>query len=299
MRVLITGSSGLIGRALTRSLESDGIEVFSLVRRPPTEDSELQWDPASGALDADDLEGFDAVVHLAGAGIGDRRWSERRKQTILDSRVDGTRLLAEALASVKDKPAVLISGSAIGFYGNRDEPVTEADGPADPSDFLSEICVAWELAATPAEAAGIRTVFLRTGIVLAAKGGALGKLLLPFRVGFGGKLGSGDTWWSWISIDDEVRAIRHLIDTPISGPVNLTAPAPVRNAELTKTLGRVLRRPTFFAVPRFALELILGKELAAALLFTSARVLPAKLEESGFEFRHPDIEAALRSVLSS
>ncbi len=299
MRVLITGSSGLIGRALTRSLENDGHEVFSLVRRSPANESELHWDPANGELDPSDLEGFGAVVHLAGAGIGDRRWSDRRKQTILNSRVDGTRLLAEALASVQDKPGVLISGSAIGYYGDREEAVTEADAPADPPDFLSEICVAWEQAAAPVEEAGIRTVFIRTGIVLSAKGGALSKLLLPFRTGFGGKLGSGDTWWSWISIDDQVRAIRHLIDSSVSGPVNLTAPAPVRNSELTKALGRVLRRPTFFPVPRFALELILGKELAAALLFTSARVLPAKLEESGFEFRHPDIESALQAVLSS
>ncbi len=299
MRVLITGSSGLIGRALTQSLESDGIEVFSLVRRAPRQDSELHWDPAAGELNPGDLEGFDAIVHLAGAGIGDRRWSEERKQTILNSRVDGTRLLADALASVENRPEVLVSGSAIGFYGDRDEPVTEADGPADPLDFLSEICVAWEEAAAPAEAAGIRTVFIRTGIVLSAEGGALRKLLIPFRAGFGGKLGSGDTWWSWISIDDQVGAIRHLIDNPVSGPVNLTAPAPVQNTELTKALGRVLRRPTFFPVPRFVLDVVLGKELAAALLFTSARVLPAKLEDSGFEFQHSDIESALRSVLSS
>ena len=299
MRVLITGSSGLIGRALIASLAADDAEVFRLVRREPRAANEIRWDPAAGVLDPESLERFDAVVHLAGAGIGDRRWSDERKQVILDSRVDGTKLLSRALASLQNKPDVFVSGSAIGFYGDRDVPVTEADGPADPPDFLSEVCIAWEAAATDAVAAGIRTVFIRTGIVLSAKGGALGKLLLPFRLGVGGRLGSGDTWWSWISIDDQVRAIRHLIDTPVAGPVNLTAPAPVTNRTLTKALGRAMRRPTILPVPRFALELLLGKELAAALLFTSVRVLPAKLEESGFEFEHSDIDSALRSVLSS
>jgi hypothetical protein len=206
-------------------------------------------------------------------------------------------LLAEQLAAAKQKPKVLISGSAIGYYGERIEPVTEEDGPAQPSDFLSEVAVAWEAAAAAAESAGIRTVAIRTGIVLARKGGALGKLLLPVKLGVGGKLGSGETWWSWISIDDEVRAIKHLITAPVSGAVNLTAPNPVTNAEMTKTLGRVLRRPTFIPVPRFVLEVLLGKDLAASLLFTSARIMPAKLEESGFEFRHRDIESALRAVL--
>ena len=298
MRVLITGGSGLIGSALRQSFEADGFSVVTLVRRAPQNENERQWDPATGSLDPSDVEGFDAVVHLAGAGIGDRRWSEERKHEILDSRVAGTRLLADRLAMATEKPEVFISASAIGYYGSRAEPVTEQDGPAEPADFLSSVCVAWEAAAEAAESAGIRTVFIRTGIVLAKGGGALQKLLLPFRLGVGGRLGSGRDWWSWISIDDQIRAIRHLIDSEVSGPVNLTAPQPATNAELTKALGKVLRRPTLLPVPRIALELILGKELAAALLFTSAQVLPRKLEESGFDFLHRDISTALQSVLA-
>lgn len=299
MRVLVTGASGLIGRALTRSLERDGNEVWRLTRRPPRDANEILWDPVNGELDVAALEGFDAVVHLAGAGIGDKRWSEKRKHEILESRIESTTLLCERLAQVHDKPGVLISASAIGFYGGREAPVAEEDGPADPPDFLSDVCVAWESATGAAEAAGIRTVHIRTGIVLAKKGGALGRLLLPFRFGLGGKLGSGRTWWSWISLHDHIRAIRHLIDHPVSGPVNLTAPEPITNAELTEALGRALGRPTLIPMPRFALELLLGKELAAALLFTSARVLPAKLEETGFTFDHPEIDSALAAVLSS
>jgi hypothetical protein len=194
---------------------------------------------------------------------------------------------------------VLISGSAIGFYGDRTLPVTEETGPAAPPDFLSDVTIAWEAATAAAEAAGIRTVHIRTGIVLARTGGALSKLLLPFRLGLGGRLGSGKTWWSWISIIDEVRAIKHLIETPVAGAVNLSAPNPVTNAEITEALGRVLRRPTILPVPRFVLELLLGKELATSLLFTSIRVLPAKLQDSGFRFEYPDIEAALRRVLDN
>jgi uncharacterized protein (TIGR01777 family) len=297
MRVLVSGASGLVGTALCTSLAAEGDEVVRLVRRTPIGGDEVFWDPANGILDAAQIEGFDAVVHLAGAGIGDRRWSEKRRRLILDSRVDSTKLLAERLAAADRKPTVLISGSAIGYYSERDEPVTEADGPGDPSDFASLVPVAWEAATGAAEEAGIRTVHIRTGIVLAGKGGTLGKLLPLFKLGAGGRLGSGDTWWSWISLVDEIRAIRHLITTPISGAVNLTAPNPVTNAELTKTLGKVLRRPTVLSVPRFALELVLGRELAASLVFASVRVRPVRLQESGFEFRHPDVESALRSVL--
>jgi uncharacterized protein (TIGR01777 family) len=278
-------------------LEADGSDVVRLIRRSPTEENEIQWDPAGAKLDPDAVEGFDAVVHLGGAGIGDKRWSAERRRLILESRVTATRLLADRLAAAAHKPAVLISGSAIGFYGDRAEPVTEDAGPADPPDFLSEVAIGWEAAAAAAPAAGIRTVHIRTGVVLAKTGGALSKLLLPFRLGVGGKLGSGNQWWSWISLDDEVRAIRHLIEAPVVGPVNLTAPNPVTNAEMTKTLGKVLRRPTLLPVPRFALEVLLGKEMATSLLFTSARVLPTRLEESGFRFDHPNLEPALRAVL--
>lgn len=298
MRVLASGASGLIGTALCDSLVADGDEVVRLVRRSPAGPGEVFWDPANGELESGAVEGFDAIVHLAGAGIGDRRWSERRRQVIVDSRIQSTQLLADRIAAAQSKPEVFISGSAIGYYGIREDPVVEADGPPDPPDFLSELVVAWESSTGAAEAAGVRTAHIRTGIVLSDRGGALKKLLLPFRAGIGGRLGSGDTWWSWISLEDEVRAIKHIIRTPLHGPVNLTGPNPVTNAELTKVLGRVLRRPTIVPVPRFALELLLGRDLAAALLFTSARILPEKLEQSGFEFQHRDIETALRAVLS-
>lgn len=298
MRVLVSGASGLIGTALCASLVEDGDEVVRLVRRSPSGTGEVFWDPEAGEFDGVQVEGFDAVVHLAGAGIGDKRWSEERRRLILESRVKSTRLLAAAIAAARNKPDAFISGSAIGFYGERGDVVTEADDPANPPDFLSKVVIDWEAATGAAEDAGVRTAHIRTGLVLAGSGGALGKLLLPFRLGVGGRLGSGDTWWSWISIDDEVRAIKHIMKTPLRGPVNLTAPTPVTNGELTKVLGRVLRRPTLFPVPRFALDLLLGKDLAATLLFTSARILPEKLEQSGFEFLHRDIETALRSVLN-
>ncbi len=297
MRVLMTGSSGLIGTALRRSFAADGIEVVRLVRRPPQAEDERFWDPAQDVLDPGHVDGFDAVINLAGAGIGDKRWSEDRKRKIIGSRLDATSVLVSRLADTERKPDVLVSGSAIGFYGDRDELVTETAGPADPPDFLSRLCTDWEAATAPAAAAGIRTACIRTGLVLAEDGGAVAKLLLPFKLGVGGRLGSGGTYWSWISLPDHVRAVRHVIAHSVAGPVNLTAPHPVTSAEVTKALGRALHRPTLLPVPRFALELLLGKELAAALLFTSNRVLPAKLEESGFRFEHDDIDTALQAVL--
>lgn len=299
MRVLVTGSTGLIGNALCEALREDGAEVRRLVRRSPQREDEVFWDPSSGELDPAAVEGFDAVINLAGAGIGDKRWSDDRRRVILDSRVATTELLSDRLANATDKPSVLVSSSAIGFYGSRTAPVDESALPPDPPDFLSEVTVAWESATSAAEEAGIRTVHIRTGIVLAKEGGALGKLLLPFRLGVGGKLGRGDTWWSWISLHDEIRAIKHVIEAPLSGAVNLTAPNPVTNAVFTKALGRVLRRPTIIPVPRFALELLLGKDLAGALLFTSSQVTPTKLLDSGFTFDHPDVETALRDTLGN
>lgn len=296
MKVLVSGSTGLIGTALVSALAARGDDVVRLVRRQP-ESNEVYWDPAAGDLDPQAVEGFDAVVHLAGAGIGDKRWSESRRKLIIDSRVDPTRLLATRLAAADAKPQVLISASAIGYYGDRADPVDESSLPSDPPDFLSGVTVAWEEATREAESAGIRVTHIRTGIVLSDQGGALSKLLVPFRMGFGGRLGSGETWWSWISLEDEIRAILFLIDDPIDGPVNLTSPNPVKQAELTKTLGSVLNRPTFFAVPKFALNLVLGEDLADALLFTSARVMPTKLQDAGFKFAHSEIRAALESIL--
>lgn len=297
MDVAVTGSSGLIGSALVRSLEQDGHTVVPVVRRParPGERA-VTWDVEAGTIDAAGLEGVDAVVHLAGEGIAEKRWSAEQKARILRSRTHGTVLLAGALAGLDDPPSVLLSGSAIGYYGDRgDEVLTEASDPGD--IFLSEVCVAWEAAAEQAVDAGIRTAFLRTGIVLDRHGGALAKTLPLFKLGLGGRLGPGTQWWSWISLEDEVRAIRFLLEADVAGPVNLTGPAPVTNADFTKALGRVLGRPTALPVPRFGPKLLLGGELAEQLLFASQRVQPSVLEQAGFAFSHPDVESALRAVL--
>ncbi|WP_436793040.1 TIGR01777 family oxidoreductase [Actinospongicola halichondriae] len=295
MRIAITGSSGLLGTALRGRLTADGHEVVRIVRREAGA-SEVRWDPSAGSIDAAGLEGLDGVVNLAGAGIGDERWSDERKRVLVTSRTESTDLLARTLAACARPPKVLLSGSAIGFYGDRgDEELTEDSTPGD--GFLSELCVAWEAATGPAEAAGIRTAHLRTGIVLSADGGALAKMLLPFKLGIGGRLGSGQQWMSWISIDDHVRAMTHLLTAEVHGPVDLTAPEPARNIEFTKALGRELGRPTILPIPRIGPRLLLGKELAQALLYESQRVKPSVLERSGFSFRHATIEDALAAVL--
>jgi uncharacterized protein (TIGR01777 family) len=267
------------------------------VRRPPAAgESAVVWDPDAGTIDAASLEGIDAVVHLAGAGIGDQRWTAERKRVILESRTRGTALIASTLAGLDRRPSVLLSGSAIGFYGDRgDEVLTEQSAPGD--DFLSSICVPWEAESRIAAEAGIRVANLRTGIVLSAEGGALAKMLPLFRFGVGGRYGSGRQWWSWVTIDDEVGAIRFLLDHDVSGPVNLTAPGAVTNAEFAKVLGRVLGRPSLLPVPKFGPKLVVGGELAEALLFTSARVQPDVLTSNGYAFAHPDLEAGLRHVL--
>jgi len=296
MDVIVTGSGGLIGTALVADLEHDGHRVRRLVRRDPRGADEVRWDIRAGEIDRAGLEGADAVVHLAGPGIGDKRWTDERKRELREARTDGTSLLAEALAGLDAPPRVLLSGSAIGYYGNRgDERLTEESAPGD--DFLAELCQAWEAAAEPAAAAGIRVVRLRTGIVLAPGGGALDKLLPLFKLGLGGRLGSGDQFWSWITLDDEVRAIRHLIDHDVSGPVNLTAPEPETNHTFTSTLGEVLHRPTIFPVPRFGPKILLGGEATETFLYASQRVFPKVLEGDGFAFTHPDLESGLRSVL--
>lgn len=297
MDIAVTGASGLIGSKLVTALAADGHRPVRLVRRDPApgEDA-VRWDPAAGTIDAASLEGIGAVVHLAGEGIAEKRWSAEQKKRILDSRVQGTSLLATTLANLTTPPAVLLSGSAIGFYGDRgDEALTETSGPGD--IFLADVCRAWEAATAPAEAAGIRVAHLRTGIVLDRNGGALAKTLPLFRLGIGGRLGSGRQWWSWIGIDDEVGAIRFLLDADVAGPVNLTAPNPVTNAEFTKVLGQVLGRPTLLPVPAFGPKLLLGSELAEQLLFTSARVLPDVLTAAGYAFQAPDLEGALRQEL--
>jgi len=296
MKIVISGASGLIGTQLVAKLSTSGHEVVRLVRRSPKA-GEIQWNPKSGTLDAAALEGADAIIHLSGAGIGDKRWSDGYRKEILDSRTATTALLAKTMASLSRKPSVFLSGSAIGIYGARnDEQLTEVSTHG--TGFLAEVCEQWEAAAKPAVDAGIRTVYLRTGIVLSPKGGALKKLLPLFKLGVGGKFGNGKQWQSWISIDDEIGAIEHLLTANVSGAVNLTAPNPVTNAEFTKVLASVLKRPAIVPVPTFAPKIVLGGELADALLFTGQRVIPAALNASGYSFKHSTLESALRSLLS-
>ena len=313
MRVLMSGGHGLIGGALTRRLLDDGHRVVHLVRpsgpsaRPsgPSTTSYQEvvgWDPPNGTIDREALERcgpIGAAVNLAGAGIGDRRWTPARRRLIMASRCDSTRLLAGVLASLAPGPSVLVSGSAIGVYGDRgDEQLTEDSGPG--AGFLAGVCQAWESASAPAEDAGIRVVRLRTGVVLAPGGGALARMLPPFRLGLGARLGTGRQYVSWITLEDEVEAIvRAIGDARLSGPLNGTAPQPVTNSELTRALGRALNRPAVLALPRPLLAAVLGRDLAGELLLASQRVLPAGLQSVGHRFIHPDIDSALDWVLAA
>ncbi|MEV6206819.1 TIGR01777 family oxidoreductase [Kitasatospora sp. NPDC051914] len=301
MRIAVTGSTGLIGSALVRSLLADGHEVVRLVRHrsrvgeQPDGTVGVGWNPHLLQVDAAGLEGTDAVVHLAGAGVGDRRWTRAYKQEIRDSRVLGTETVAGALAKLKRPPRVLVSASAVGYYGQTGDRVIDETAPAG-DDFLAGVCQEWEAAARPAADAGIRVVHPRTGLVLSAAGGAAGRMVPLFRLGLGGRLGSGRQYWSIISRADEVAALRFLIDRPeISGPVNLTGPEPVTNTELTEALGRALVRPTVLPVPTLALQAVLG-EMAVEVV-GSHRVVPDRLLASGFRFRHPDVDSAVRSAL--
>lgn len=297
MKVAITGASGLIGSALARSLRAQGNEVISLVRRSTSAPDEVSWDPVAGTIDATKLAGVDAVVHLAGAGVGDKRWSEAYKKEILSSRVLGTSLIANTIADLNPKPSVFISGSAIGFYGDTADVAVNESSPAG-SGFLADVVREWEAAATPAISAGIRTVFLRTGLVVSKSGGAWARLFPIFKLGGGGKLGSGNQYWSFISLRDEVRAIEFAIaNSNVEGVVNLTAPNPVTNAEVTAAMGRVLGRPTVLPVPGFALKAALG-EFSVEVL-GSARVLPNALERAGFTWLDPTIDDAIRAGLEA
>jgi uncharacterized protein (TIGR01777 family) len=297
-RVLVSGASGLIGRALIRHLTDRGYQVRTLVRHAPRL-GEVSWDPAMGLLDPGQLTGVQAVVHLAGENIG-ARWTSARKARIRSSRLQGTRLLSEALASLRPPPGVMVSASAVGVYGSRgDEILTEESQPGDRLDFLAALVQDWEAAAEPARQAGIRVVHPRFGLALSREGGALAKMLPPFRLGLGGRLGTGLQWMSWIAMDDLVAAVLHLIRAEtLHGAVNVTSPEPSRNADFTRTLGDVLRRPTAFAVPSAALHLAFG-EMADATLLASTRVLPNRLVSSGFSFEYPGLEPALRHVLRS
>ena len=296
MKIAVTGASGLIGSALVPHLRGSGHDVMRLVRRPAASVDEISWDPRSGSVDLTRLEGTDAVIHLAGAGVGDHRWTDAYKREILDSRVDGTHTIVTAMTALEKRPAVLVSASAIGWYGDTgDRPVDES-APAG-TGFLADVVRAWEAAAGPAAAAGIRVVHPRTGLVVSSKGGAWARMLPLFKAGLGGKLGSGRQYWSWISLRDEIRALVFLLENEaLSGPVNLTAPTPLTNAQVTSIMGTVLHRPTLLPAPAFALKAALG-EFSTEVL-GSARVIPSVLESTGFTFEDPTLESALRAALA-
>ena len=297
MKILVAGSSGLIGTALCSRLEREGYEVVRLVRRTPAQ-GELRWDPEVGELEQEALEGIEAVVHLGGRNITAGRWTASVKAQLRQSRVQTTQLLAARLAGLAAPPRVLVCASAVGIYGHRRDE--ELDEESDTGEgFLAELGRAWEGASAVAAEAGIRVVQARLGIVLSRRGGALAKMLLPFRLGMGGKIGDGRQYVSWISLEDAVAALIYAVENDaLRGPVNLTAPQPVTNAELTRTLGRVLRRPTLLPLPAFAAKLVLG-ELAEEGLLASQRARPKRLLEAGFEFAHPELEGALRHALTS
>ena len=299
MRVLVTGSSGFIGSALVASLEAGSHDVVRLVRRAATDASTVSWDPAAGQLDPAAVDGMDAVVHLAGEGIASRRWSSTQMGRVIDSRVQGTTLLSHALSQTTQRPAVLLSASAVGYYGDRgDDAVTEDDGPG--TGFLAEVCQQWEASTAAAEKAGIRVVHLRTAsMVLSPTGGALARLLPLFRFGLGGRLGPGDQWMTWIGLDDHVQAISFLLTADqLRGPVNMSAPDPVTNAEFTKALGAALHRPAIVPVPAAALHLVLGRQMAKEMLLSGARVQSTRLQAARFPFRHTDLREALSTMLA-
>lgn len=296
MKIVITGSSGLIGSALVRDCEKKNFEVVKLVRRTPKQENESQWDPTKGIVDLNVLEKATAIVHLAGAGVGDRRWSKKYKKLILDSRVNSTETLANAIVNLKTPPSVFVSGSAIGFYGDTADVAVDENANLG-EGFLSDVVFNWEYAAQRVRSNNIRVVHPRTGLVMSKRGGLLKKILPLFKLGLGGKLGNGKQYWSYISLEDEIRAIHHLIDdVRLTGGVNFTNPKPVTNAEFTKSLSSVVNRPAFLNVPSLALKIALGEFSIEAL--GSARILPSKLKAAGFKFNQPDILSTLNSAIT-
>ncbi len=297
MRILITGASGLIGSALQKTFEAKGYDLLLASRNEPKTELEIQWTVKGGFAEPERLKGLDAVVHLAGESVSGLRWTEEKKKAIRDSRVLGTRSVVDAISRLKTKPKVLVAASAIGFYGERgNEEVTESSAAG--TGFLADVAREWEAEARRAEDAGIRTVLLRTGIVLSKDGGALGTMLLPFKLGVGGVVGSGKQWMSWISLDDHIAVINYVIENEnIRGAVNSVSPNPVTNADFTKAMGEVLYRPTFIPLPEFAVSMALG-EMGDALLLTSTKVLPKRLEDAGFEFQYAELKSALDHAVS-
>lgn len=298
MRLLLSGSHGLVGKALVTRLEAEGHEIFRLVRHAPVSESEIEWSPDRYSIALARLEGFAAVVHLAGESIAEGRWDEGKKKRIRESRVKGTKLLGDALANLSRPPKTLIAASAIGYYGNRgDEVLTETSAPGN--DFLADVCVEWEKATQLATEKAIRVVNARFGIILSAEGGALAKMLTPFRMGVGGRIGTGKQWMSWIALDDVVEGLIYaLTNESLRGPVNFVAPNPVTNAAFTKAMGSVLSRPTLFPVPAFAARIAFG-EMADALLLSSQRVAPTRLKEADYRFSYSELEQALSALLAS
>lgn len=296
-RILLAGASGLIGKQLAAFLDTGGHEIWRLVRRTPVAgQNEIEWNPSKGTIDDSAIEGFDIVIHLGGAGIGDRRWTKSRMVLIEKSRTESTGLLARTLASLKQKPEVFLVASAIGWYGNRGDEILDEQSEAG-TGFLPETCLAWEASADAARQAGIRTIHARTGVVLDASGGALEKMLLPAKMGAGGPIGFGRQWFSWISMDDQIYALHHLVMSPnTEGAYNITSPEPLQQKNFAKALGRVLRRPAFMPTPPFAIWFLYGK-MGVALTTESQRVMPTRLTEEGYRFQHQDAESALRDAL--
>jgi uncharacterized protein len=297
MKVLITGASGLIGNALQRSFREKGYEMLLASRSQPKGDNEIQWDVDAGFSEPERLEGIDAVVHLAGESISGLRWTDEKKKAIRNSRVLGTRSVVNAISKLQDRPRVLVAASAVGFYGERgEEELTESSSAGD--DFLSAVAKEWESESRRAEDAGIRTVLLRSGIVLSKDGGALGTMLTPFKLGVGGVVGSGKQWMSWISLDDEIEIINFALENEnLRGAVNAVSPNPVTNHEFTKTLGDVLYRPTILPLPEFAVSMVFG-EMGDALLLASTKALPKRLLDAGFQFKYPSLKPAIEHAVN-
>ncbi|MCE5315862.1 MAG: TIGR01777 family oxidoreductase [Parachlamydia sp.] len=296
MRVMVTGATGLVGSALVAHLRGAGHSVTKLVRHPHADD-ERKWDPAEGQINLKDLEGFEGIVNLAGESIASGRWTMSKKKRILESRISSTRILVETFAKMASPPAVLINASAIGYYGDRgEEPLTEESSSGD--GFLADVCRQWEAAAEPASKLGMRVVALRTGIVLAKEGGALAKMIIPFKLGLGGVVASGSQYMSWIAIDDLVRIIAFLLtESSLKGAFNAVGPAPATNRDFTKTLGEVLHRPTFMPMPALAIKFLLG-EMGQEMLLNSQKVLPERLQKAGYAFAYPDLNQALAHIIS-